>query len=567
MGCSPSKNATSIVQSEILSCNQIKTLSIEKTISQPTRFIENCFIIWFCNETSDKFENEKEQLRKLVYGLKTFNNIDACIAFITSIQDEKIFLIISGTPRTVERFQYLPKLEKIYIFTFSSHEFNDAKRQYLNYDIVENIDNLYKQLQEDIKLCEMDFILITVVSFSSQNSSTKQEASFIFVQMLKEIIYRLRFETGSKDVFIDFCRTHYMNNNEQLSVIEDFAKNYRPNKALCWLTKQCFISQILNRVLRTREIDIIYKLGFFIKQANLQLNHLHEENVSLMKKISIVYRGKTMLNDKFNTLLKDKHGGLLSFSTFLIATTNKEVAIEFIRRRLAVHSDMTGIVFEIHIDHTIFSEKYPFALLKDMNMNNNEICFDMGTVFRIESVEQTINNATILWFVKLKQINDDDPQLYPVVASARSDEVHANPVACLGKVLIEIGEYRRAEQVFLGLLKDTSVLSQPRRLVRVHNGLADLYTYMNEHIKALDQYQKTLQTSLMYLQHDHPDLVPIYKAIGDSYLNQNDYIHAIENYEKAIELLTQSTQQVNSDILTDLYIRVNNARQSIESNE
>jgi hypothetical protein len=274
-----------------------------------------------------------------------------------------------------------------------------------------------------------------------------------------------------------------------------------------------------------------------------------------------------MSSTEFDSLLKDRSGSLLSFPNFLITTTNKDDAIDFVGRRLAVHPDMIGIVFEIHIDNTVSNEKNPYALLKDMDMNKDEICFHMSTVFRIESVEQTINDATVIWFVKLKLIDDDDQQLLSLVAPARSDELHANPLSYLGKILIDMGEYRRAEQVLLGLLKDTSVLSQPRRLVRAHNGLGAVYTYMNEYAKALDHYQKTLLTSLIYLQPDHPDLAPIYKAIGDTYLNQKDYTHAIKNYEKSIQLLKHGTQPVNSEILTDLHTRVNKARQSIESNK
>jgi hypothetical protein len=572
MGCSSSKDRTAIVLPEKLSSNQIKPLPMEKTIPQSTRFLENCLIISLCDETSNKFEKEREQLRKLVYGLQTFDNVDACVDFITAIQDEKVFLIICGTPQTVEHFKELSQIEKIYIFASSSHEFNNVKHQYSNCDIVENIDSLYKQFQEDIKLCEMDFILIIGAPLVSEktlslSSLTKQEASFLFGQIIKEIIFRVKFESGSKNVFIDFCRAHYMNSDEQLSVIENFAKNYRPNKALWWLTKECFISRILNRVLRTHEIDILYKLGFFIKQINIQLNHLHEENASLMKNISIVYRGKTMSSDEFDTLLKDKCGRFLSFSNFLIATTNRKVAVDFVDRRRAMHPDMTGIIFEIHIDHTIFNEKSPFALLKDMDMNKDKVCFNMNTVFRIESVEHTIDDTTVMWFVKLEVINDNDQQLLPLIAPARSDEIHANPGLYMGKVLIDMGEYKRAEKFLVDLLQDTSVLSQPRRLARAHNGLGAVYTCMNEYAKALDHYQQSLQTSLIYLQPDHPDLAPIYKGIGDLYLNQSDYIHAIENYEKAIELLTRGTQQVNSEILSDLHTRVSQARVSIKSNK
>jgi hypothetical protein len=316
MGCTPSKNNVYVEPSKSLSLGQVNILPIEKIIPQSTRFIENCLIIWFCDETSTKFENEKDQLQQLVYGFKTFTNVDACIAFITDIQDEKVFLIISGTRRTLERFSHLSQLEKIYIYDPSPRELNNEKYRTIKPNIVRDIDSLHKQLQEDIKLCEMDFLLVTVARVSSQEFSfstvlTKQQSSFLLVQIVKETFYRLKLESGSKDVFIDFCRVHYANSNEQLRIIDEFAQNYRPNKALRWLTNQCFISRILNRVQRTCEIDIIYKLGFFIRQASIQLNHLHEENASLMENISIVYRGKTMICDEFDTLLKNNCGGFI----------------------------------------------------------------------------------------------------------------------------------------------------------------------------------------------------------------------------------------------------------------
>jgi hypothetical protein len=166
--------------------HQIKSLPMEETTSKPIRFLENCLIIWNADQTPNKFKNEQEQLQKRFYGLHIFDNIDACITFISTIQVEKLFLIISDTSESIERFQYLPQIEKIYIFTTSSFELDKMKnRKLLNYDIIEDIDKLSKQLQHDIKLCEMDFILLAVVPASSEeilfsSSLTKQEASFLF---------------------------------------------------------------------------------------------------------------------------------------------------------------------------------------------------------------------------------------------------------------------------------------------------------------------------------------------------------------------------------------------------
>ncbi|CAF1468218.1 unnamed protein product [Adineta steineri] len=215
----------------------------------------------------------------------------------------------------------------------------------------------------------MDFTLIDTVPVSLQEISfsshlMKQEASFLFTQMGKEISYRLKLESGSQDVLIDFCRTHYIDTDEQLRMIDDFAKNYRPNKALRWLINQCFISRILNRVLRTRELDIVYKLGFFLRQTGLQLHRLYEDNASLMKQISVVYRGKTLSSNEFDSLIKNNCGGLLSFPSFLITTINKDVSIDFVHRRLAIHPDMIGIIFEIHINDTVADKKIHLPYLK-----------------------------------------------------------------------------------------------------------------------------------------------------------------------------------------------------------
>jgi tetratricopeptide (TPR) repeat protein len=311
----------------------------------------------------------------------------------------------------------------------------------------------------------------------------------------------------------------------------------------------------------------MYKLRFFIKQVNLQLNRLHEENVLKMKNIGVIYRGKTIANDEFDILLKDKCGGLLSFSGFLMATIDKEMAIDFIHHRLSLYPDRIGIIFEIYIDQTIFSEKSPFALLKDSDMDKDEICFHISSVFRIETVEQSMNDGRVIWVVKLKLINDDEQQLLRLTVSIRNDEMYTNMGPYLSKLLIDMGEYSRAEQVFLGLLKDPSALKQPERIARVYNGLGSVYTYKNEHAKALYYYQQLLQLSVTYRQSDHPDLAPIYKSIGNTYLKQNDYIHAIENYEKAVEVLKYGKQQANSEIITDLHTRIDEARQSLSANK
>lgn len=153
------------------------------------------------------------------------------------------------------------------------------------------------------------------------------------------------------------------------------------------------------------------------------------------------------------------------------------------------------------------------------------------------------------------------------MGATRDDEIHIIPAFYLGKLLIDMGDFRRAEQFLLDLLRDSAILSQPRRIVRVHKGLAGTYAYNKEYQKTVYHYQEALRVSLTYLSDDHPELVPIYKAIGDNYFKQNDYNHSLENYEKAIELIEHNSSQFNNETITDLQNCINKTKQMIQNPE
>ena len=140
---------------------------------------------------------------------------------------------------------------------------------------------------------------------------------------MKDVIYYFKFEMGPKHILTDRCRICYSNNEHQLRLIELSDKNDRPNHALRWLSNSCSISTILHRAQRTFKMDIVYALGFFIKQVDIQLTRLLEETLSLMKDVSTVYRREVMSKNDFQTLVANNGGGLHSFSTSLISSMVK----------------------------------------------------------------------------------------------------------------------------------------------------------------------------------------------------------------------------------------------------
>lgn len=539
-----------------------------------SRLVEDCLVLWLLPDSSVRVETEVAKLRRIVSTVILFSDRDECRVYIQKIRVEKIFLLVPAMETFLDALRELPQLEKIYVLDASFQQVEKKIDSVLVSERFFDIDSLCKQLETDVELCGLDILLITTSApphdDASSVSARQQEASFRFAQLMREILYRLKFENSAKNEFVNFCRIHYAGNTEQLRIIDDFETNYRPQKALYWLTRQCFIWRVLQRMQRTLEIDILYKLGFLVKHAHMQLMIFQENHQTGTDALSTVYRGKTMFKEKFEALVKNNTGGLLSFGNFFSAHADREIGLEFIRRRLAFLPDAVGVLFEIHVDPTIHNARSPCASLDkvraDEKIEQNGIFFGMHAVFRIDLVDQFIDEVMNLdWIVRLTLLSDDDQQLLRLVAPLRSSEVHANPLSYMGKLFMEMGEYSRAEQFFLGMLQDASVRSQPRRLVRVHNGLGTNYLNKGDYIQALEQFQHAVQVSLTYLPPRHADLAPLYDAIGKSYFQQGDYQKAVENYGRAADLVGQNTQPGNDQLFSDLNTRINSAKKLMNS--
>jgi hypothetical protein len=576
MGCSESKIETKSIRSVESEPRPKSVKSRPLPTEQSDRIVEDCIVIWLLNDSSMEIEVEKAKLRHVVSTVKIFTDRDECVTYITNVRVEKIFLIVPMIDTYLDSIRNLPQLEKIYILDPSFREIEKNIDVNSSSNIFYDIDTLCKQLEIDVELCGLDLLVITTSAPVQEDDTTsesakKQEATFLYAQLIREILYRLKFENDAKNDFVHFCRIHYANNNEQLRMIDDFETNYRPQKALWWLTRQCFIWRVLQRMQRTFEIDILYKLGFLVKHAHTQLTIFQENNSFMTENLLIVYRGKTMFSEKFDNLVKNNCGGLLSFGNFFKAHINKEVDLDFVRRRLAALPNAIGVLFEINVNPTMRSKRSPFASLDkvhaDDNIENNGILFGLSTVFRIDSVEEfTDESAITIWNVKLTLIADDDQQLLRLVAPLRSSEVHANPLSYMGKLFMDMGEYTHAEQFFLGMLQDSSVRAQPSRLVRVHNGLGANYMIKNEYAKALEQYQQAVDVSLSYLPPNHTDLAPLYDAVGKSYFNLGDYQKAVQNYERAADLIVLNAPG-NDQFVNDLNVRIDSAKKLLNNKQ
>jgi tetratricopeptide (TPR) repeat protein len=396
----------------------------------------------------------------------------------------------------------------------------------------------------------------------------------MYTQILKEILLTIDFDQEHMNKFLTYCREKLAGDTVEPKHVEKLLKEYHDHQPIWWYTHEYSLYCMLNRALRLMEVDLIIKMGFFVRDLHNHITALHVEqrNGQNHSNSFIVYRGQGLSALDFDQLKKTR-GGLMSFNNFLSTSLDRAVSLAFAESNRE-NPDLVGVLFEITINPSISSS--PFANVGNVSdFQEEEILFTMHSVFRIGRVEQIDKNGR-LWQVELTLTGDNDPQLYALTERIREETFPtAKGWYRLGILLIRLGHFDKAEQVFgimlgqtteqgekaniyhmLGLIKNnqgkyeeavtiygTALEIKERTLPANHSSLAtsyisigEVHRSMGEYSKALSSYEKALEIFQKILSANHPHLATSYNNLGTVYDDIGEYSKALSYHEQALEI-------------------------------
>ncbi|CAF3348512.1 unnamed protein product [Rotaria sp. Silwood2] len=419
-----------------------------------------------------------------------------------------------------------------------------------------------------MKQCDHDLTPISILlpGDYSKRDLNELDPSFMYSQVLKEILLSIKHNEHAKQTLVELCREQYHGREPELRIIDEFERDYNPHSAIWWYTRECFTYKMLNHALRTMDSDIVIKLGFFLCDLHRQIEQLCSQQSSIRAPLT-VYRGQRMLNSEFEKLLNNK-GGLLSFNNFLSTSTNPELSSVIYAATPPDDQNMTAIRFEMKIDPALAST--PFASLDNVNQFEveNEILFSMHTVFRIGEMNSIENR---LWKIELTLTADDDPQLkmlterlrketdgftgwyrldYPVALSFFQKALENTQTSCsekhpdlairytnIGDTYRLTGDYSTAISFHQKALEiQENISCDPIELATTYNNFGETYREMKEYSTALIFHKKALEIREKRLPSNHPDLAVIHHNISNVYRATQQHSVAIEHAERAVEI-------------------------------
>jgi tetratricopeptide (TPR) repeat protein len=419
------------------------------------------------------------------------------------------------------------------------------------------ISSISEVLKRTAQECEQNAISISLMTVGDDISTKKLDqldSSFMYTQLLKEIILTINFEEIHIKEFIEYCSEQFAENDHQLQKVIEFKRKYHDKTPIYWYTSESFLYPMLNRVLRIMDVDMIIKLGFFTSDLHRHIKQLHKDQFSGPKigdKFT-VYRGQGMLKKDVEHMKRIK-GGLLSFNCFLSTSRDREVSLMFAESNRD-NPNLVGILFVMTIDPS--QSTTPFASITDVSHyggQEDEVLFSMHSVFRIRDIK-SIGENDRLYQVDLTLTNDNDRDLRALTDRMEEELKGSTGWDRLGSLLIKMKQSEKAKQVYEILLQQTT---DQRERATFYNHLGLAKYNQGEYKEALALYEKSLAIKQQSLPPNHPDLASSYGNIGLVYDNMGDYSKALSSYEKTLAIQQQSLPPNHPDLASS-YMNIGN---------
>ncbi len=528
------------------STNEAQTLSNYKHSKERSQvpICRHFRLVWLISKAVKSTLNFEHSIRQLQLSIDTINPFmdpEQCIDFLRKKTDETIFLIASSDlgQSTIPHVHEMSQLNSIYILGKKKRQQKQWIKNWTKIkDIYSSIDSICEILKRDTQQRRRDSIAISMSSIDLNHL----DPSYMYTRVLKEILLEMKYDDQAKKEFVQFCRRKLdANNSYDPIVIDEFERDHDMHTSIWWYTRDCFLYEMINRAFRLQEIDVIIKAGFFIQDLQKQIEILYNQPTEK----TILYRGQGLSEIDFEQLCI-RRGGLFSFNNFLSTSTDQNVA------RLYAESsrenfELIGIIFQIEVDPLILtSTRWASVADKSYYCNaEREILFAMHSVFRVGEINKLESR---LWQVQLLLTSDDDEELKKLTEYIRQETQGSTGWDRLGKLLLKMGNFIKAEEVFNILIENT-IEDDKDALGHRYYMMGLLNKGKCDYEKALLYYDKALEIYKTYPGSNHLDLATVYNNIGEIYKHMENYSKALENFQTALNIQKSCEPLHNSNLV------------------
>lgn len=542
---------------------------------------ESITLVWFDPNIGlyEDNSNTMKRLREINDCVIFHTKLESCITCIKSIHKEKVLLIISGSvaSKILPRVATHCQIDSIFIFCMDIVKYEHLKIDHPKIvDIFMNLDHLCASIRTRVDLINKQLQAFNF--FDQQQKSTRdlsrESAEFLWFQLFRDVILRLPRNEHAKQRMLDMCRQYYYGNPTEEKLIEEFELQYRSSEAIQWYSRESFVYKLINKALRTEDIDQLHTFRFFIGDLSDSLAREHQTLILSGEQTLTVYRGTKLSVNELNKL-QDNKGKLISMNGFLSTSRHRSPALNFAMTGTKL-TDVVSVLFEIECKIQELGESVIFADISKFSAfpNEAEVLFDLGTAFLLESIRYDEH----MWLVRMNATSEGQVITQSYVEQKRREMEPVSVTVVFGALMCEMGEYEKSQKYFEQLLVNPNdedvaaiefsigralhakgewseartyydrsynrmMIAEPPRVkdsAWVLNNIGNLLRDQKKYDAAFNFHQQALEIRKEYCPADHVDTATSLQNIGNVLRDQRKWDEALSFYQQALEIREKS---------------------------
>ena len=512
---------------------------------------ESTTLLWFDPNIGsfEDTERTKENLRSINDFVIFHTNLDQCVAFIKSIEQEQIFLITSGSKasKLLPLVAHLRQVNSIFIFCMKDERYQHLISEYSKIiGIYAQLDKLSSSIRHEIDL--FDKQLQTFSVFDHHQKSTKdlsqQSGEFLWLQLFHHIIVRLPREQEAKQKMIDVCRQYYRGNNKDLALIDQFERDYRPEEVTRWYSRQSFVYKMVNKALRSEDLDQLHTFRFYIRDLSQTLSREHQKLLLSDETRLLLYRGAVLGKEEFEKL-RESVGRTISTNGYLSTSRLRHQALTFAEHAIN-RTDVVGVMFEIVCDVQQLGKSIVYAdvaALSDFPAEQ-EVLFDLNASFRLDSIEEDES----MHVIRMTATNDGEKITKDYVARTQQQTEEQSVSIVFGRLMFDLGHYDKSKKYFEDLL--TNPESEDLAWIEFNIGRA--LRFKGAWKEAREHYDRAYERMMQATPAREKDSAEVLSKIGVVLYDQGKYEEALDYHQRALKIREKLHPSGHVDVATSL---------------
>jgi hypothetical protein len=224
------KMATKQTSSAASASSYKTTTTTKKHSSEDSSSIPFYTLFWLdsnINMKDDDCHRTITQLRSVISTLHVFDDSNECENFLHTIANQKVFMVASGSlgQYILGRIHHLPQLTAVFIYCSDRSKYESLPKSWPKVQgIFTDMTTLCESLKRATRQCDEELTDISLVPTSdiSGQRLDQLDQSFMYTQLIKEILLKLEYSDKNLDEFAAYCRDKYVNQAKQLKQIKSF---------------------------------------------------------------------------------------------------------------------------------------------------------------------------------------------------------------------------------------------------------------------------------------------------------------------------------------------------------